>query len=550
MRLRQLTLTQFRLFEHVEIRFEDGLCAIVGPNGAGKSTILEGVAWSLFGAGAARRSEQSLRRVGAPPDAVTVAELHFEVGGSEYRVRRTLSPGSSQHADAPGSDVHAASPGGEVHAASAGEVHADAVLSAGVARDAQPVQAAAVANAQTELGGPSGLTAGSRAYHVLATGPADVTVAMTGLLRAGRERFMHACFTGRKELHLLAQLRPTGRIGFITRLLEQELAESEERLRTLGAAPDLLAQYTAELEQLRPQLAEAVAEAQRLHEDWSQKRQDVDTKLASYSKRMDELKQQIGRLSDGGAAASCPTCERPLGTGADPLRERLDDEYYIATQDVKWLVQRQRQLTQKPPDLVAAETRRSRLRASVDDRTSRAARCEQAMQELWTVASDRKRTAERLDALQRSGPAPAAPAEAWPLSPALLRALADRAGAAVALITNGEYDAISLDSDGRVHALAGGVPTPVVSGGDEDLIALALRLATMQLVQQKEAGPGMMLLDDPFGGMDEARQRRAMELLARLNGDHPQIIVTTRSPTLGELAPIVRYVPARPARDA
>jgi hypothetical protein len=376
---------------------------------------------------------------------------------------------------------------------------------------------------------------------VLATGPDAVTAAVTDLLQAGRERFMHVCFTGRRELHQLAQLRPAGRIAFIARLLDQELAQGEDRLQTLRPAPDLLAQYTAELERLRPELAAATAEAQRLHEDWSQKRQDVDTRLAAYRRRLDELKQQIGRLSEGGSAASCPTCDRPLGDDADRLIERLDDEYYIAAQDVKWLAQRERQLAHKPPDLIAAETRRGQLRAAVDDRTSRAARCEQAMQELWTVASDRQR-AERLGTQHRTGAAPAAaPGGDRTLSAALLRALAERAGAAVARITDGHYDAITLDDAGRVHALVGGEPTPVVSGSDEDLIAFALRLATMQLIQQQERGPGLLLLDMPFGGMDELRQQRGMEMLAELNGTFPQIIMTT----LTDLAPDVRNGPIR-----
>jgi DNA repair exonuclease SbcCD ATPase subunit len=338
----------------------------------------------------------------------------------------------------------------------------------------------------------------------------------------------------------LAQLRPAGRIAFIARLLDQELARGEDRLQTLRPAPDLLAQYTAELDRLRPQLAAAIGEAQRLHEDWSQKRQDVETRQAAYRRRLDELKQQIGRLSAGGSAASCPTCERPLGDGADRLIERLDDEYYITAQDVKWLTQRERQLSQKPPDLVAAETRCRQLRAAVDDRTSRAARCEQAMQELWTVASDRYRAAERLGMPHGTGTAPAIASPERLRSPALLH-LADLASAAVARITAGQYDAVTLDDHGRVHALVDGEPTPVVSGSDEDLIAFALRLATMQFVQQDMGGPGLLLLDVPFGGMDDMRQQRGMELLEEMTSTFPQIIVTT----LADLAPVMRNDPIR-----
>ncbi|HSJ06873.1 MAG TPA: AAA family ATPase [Longimicrobiales bacterium] len=506
MQLHRLRLTEFRQFEDAELAFDEGLMVLFGPSASGKSTLLEAVVWALFGAGSVRRSEESLRRVRAPDRVPAAVELEFTAAGRHCALRRSTT----------------------------GTQTADATLS---------------------LDG-----------HVVASGVDDVAAVVAGDLGILRDRFMHACFTGRKELHQLAQLGPVDRMRFLARTLgedasrtaraaggsgdgvadaiaalERELAESDERVRTLATAPDLLAQYTGELERLRPELQQAEAEAQRLHDDWAQKRQEVDTKLDAYARRAEELKRQIERLSREGDAGVCPTCERPLGPHAERMVARLDDEHYVNAQDTKWLLQRQRQLANKPPDLVQAETRQARLRASVDDRAQRAARCEQATQELWTVASERQRTVEQLEALKRD-PSIRRTRQPRTLRRETLGELADLAGWYLGRITGGRYTGIALTPDGRIYAVADGTPTPVVSGSDEDAIALVLRLATMQLAGAGQDEARVLLLDEPFGSMDADRRRRAVDVLRGLLTDCPQIIISTRQPDIGAQADHIRHV--------
>jgi DNA repair protein SbcC/Rad50 len=496
MRLRELRLRQFRQFEDATFPFADGLTVIHGRNGAGKSTVLEGVVWALCGTGSVRRSEQSLRRLGAPPGDPTTCELDFTAGAEAFTVRRVLT------------------------AAGSGATH------------------------EAEL---------RRGATLVADGAAAATAAVAAVLRADRDLLLHACFTGRKELQQLAQLRPAERLRMLARLLgraapheagadlpladavralEHELADATERMHALAAAPDLHAQYTAELEQLRAELAAAEARAEALHGEWSQKRQDVDTKLETYRRRSDELRLQIERLAAAGDAGSCPTCAQPLGAHVAALLTRLDEEVYAAAQDTKWLLQRRSQLGRKPPDLAEAETRRARLRSTVDDRAERAARCEQAMQELWTVAGEQKRTAERLELLRAAAPAARRGAAGQPLAPADLARIAATAGAYLERITGGMYDSLALEADGRVHAYLDGTAAPVVSGGDEDLIALVLRLATMGEAAAGSPHLDLLLLDEPFGAMDAVRVQRAAALLLELGSERPQRVIATRSDTL------------------
>ncbi|UCC71187.1 MAG: SMC family ATPase [Gemmatimonadota bacterium] len=89
MRLIRLALKNFRQHADTEIEFRPGLTGIIGPNGSGKSTILEAIAWTVYGAPAARGTKDTLRFNRAPGRSTVQAELEFELRGERYRVRRT-----------------------------------------------------------------------------------------------------------------------------------------------------------------------------------------------------------------------------------------------------------------------------------------------------------------------------------------------------------------------------------------------------------------------------------------------------------------------------
>jgi len=76
--------------------------------------------------------------------------------------------------------------------------------------------------------------------------------------------------------------------------------------------------------------------------------------------------------------------------------------------------------------------------------------------------------------------------------------------------------------------LEDGVPKPVISGGEEDLCNLVLRLAISQMIAER-AGQvfSLLILDEVFGSLDEARRANVMELLRRLNDRFEQVIVIT-----------------------
>jgi exonuclease SbcC len=76
--------------------------------------------------------------------------------------------------------------------------------------------------------------------------------------------------------------------------------------------------------------------------------------------------------------------------------------------------------------------------------------------------------------------------------------------------------------------LEDGLPKPVISGGEEDLCNLVLRLAISQMIAER-AGQAfsLLILDEVFGSLDDVRRGNVVELLRRINDRFEQVIVIT-----------------------
>jgi exonuclease SbcC len=159
MRLQTVRLQNFRQHVDSTIEFRRGLTGIIGPNGAGKSTILEAIAWAIYGASAARGTNDTIRFSRAQPRAKVLVDLVFELDSHEYRVTRTLN---------------------------AADLFVD-----------------------------NGITP-------LATGATAVTGYLQAKLGMTRQEFFNTYFTGQKELQFLAQMGPTERGKFLAQVLGYE----------------------------------------------------------------------------------------------------------------------------------------------------------------------------------------------------------------------------------------------------------------------------------------------------------------------------------------
>src|SRR5204862_6040533 len=67
-------------------------------------------------------------------------------------------------------------------------------------------------------------------------------------------------------------------------------------------------------------------------------------------------------------------------------------------------------------------------------------------------------------------------------------------------LTDGRYSELELDDEYNIIVLEDGVPKPVISGGEEDLANLVLRLAISQMIAER-AGQSfsLLVLDEVFG---------------------------------------------------
>jgi len=119
------------------------------------------------------------------------------------------------------------------------------------------------------------------------------------------------------------------------------------------------------------------------------------------------------------------------------------------------------------------------------------------------------------------------------LNAAMRPEIAERASAFLSDLTDARYDELDLDEQYNALVLEDGVPKPVISGGEEDLVNLVLRLAISQMVSERAGQPlSLLVLDEIFGSLDESRRYNVVDLLRGLAGRFPQVILITHIETV------------------
>jgi DNA repair protein SbcC/Rad50 len=121
------------------------------------------------------------------------------------------------------------------------------------------------------------------------------------------------------------------------------------------------------------------------------------------------------------------------------------------------------------------------------------------------------------------------------LNAALRPDLSDLASSFIRDLTNGRYTDLELDEDYAATLLDDGDPKAVISGGEEDVANLALRLAISQMIAERAGQPlSLLILDEIFGSLDEDRRTAVVELLRSLADRFPQVILITHIDSVRE----------------
>ena len=106
--------------------------------------------------------------------------------------------------------------------------------------------------------------------------------------------------------------------------------------------------------------------------------------------------------------------------------------------------------------------------------------------------------------------------------------MSELASAFLTELTDARYDELELDDSYNLTVLEEGVPKPVISGGEQDIANLCLRLAISQMIAER-AGQSfsLLILDEVFGSLDESRRQNVVSLLRGLQDRFEQVIVIT-----------------------
>lgn len=104
--------------------------------------------------------------------------------------------------------------------------------------------------------------------------------------------------------------------------------------------------------------------------------------------------------------------------------------------------------------------------------------------------------------------------------------LAERAAGFLQQLTRGRYADLELSEEYVATIVEDGEPKPVISGGEEDVVNLALRLAISQMIAERAGQPlSLLVLDEIFGSLDEERRESVLVLLRAIADRFPQVIV-------------------------
>ena len=310
-----------------------------------------------------------------------------------------------------------------------------------------------------------------------------------------------------------------------------------------------------ELERALARIQSAVAEVSTLSREiatkeqrFEQLRRELEAIPSGFDQaRYDELRRETDRLAPlyEQATRLSTQLEREAALLAD--RQRVDKEVQTLEARLATLVAARDEIRYSEQDYAslreaqeqaAAEARAAEL--SMAGATAELTAAERAVELATQAGQDLKRKQEQLDALQRDKRLHDELDRSFTdlrtdLNHALRPELSELASAFLAELTDHRYNELELDDQYNIVVLEDGRPKPVLSGGEEDLANLVLRLAISQMIAER-AGQSfsLLVLDEIFGSLDDTRRHNVVELLKRLQDRFEQVILITHIESVRE----------------
>jgi exonuclease SbcC len=338
--------------------------------------------------------------------------------------------------------------------------------------------------------------------------------------------------------------------------LAQEGTWWKKRADELRAEPEALRQAARRLAQVDRELQDAekaLAQAQAAAERWEELRREI----AEQTRRVRALRKDLASLPTGYDAERHRALEeirRNLHRQADEaarLEARLEGRPNLEARRARAMERRaaaegraasaRHALAELRYDADAHEAARAALERARSARERAVGLAERARAEAEAArarAEDARRRLEeqrrRVEELHGRRAAARLHEELATALDHLRTELNDRvrpelseiAGAFLAELTDGRYDELEIDESYELVVLDGGVRKPVLSGGEEDVANLVLRLAISQLIAERAGRTlNLLIFDEIFGGLDETRRDNVLRLLQRLQDRFAQVIL-------------------------
>ena len=102
-------------------------------------------------------------------------------------------------------------------------------------------------------------------------------------------------------------------------------------------------------------------------------------------------------------------------------------------------------------------------------------------------------------------------------------------------VTDGRYTGLEIDENYNVIVLDEGEEKPVISGGEEDIANLVLRIAISQMIAERAGQQlSVLFLDEVFGSLDLERRDSVINLLHKLEDRFDQVVLITHVETIRE----------------
>jgi len=319
------------------------------------------------------------------------------------------------------------------------------------------------------------------------------------------------------------------------RALVQEVTTLERRLMKVQLAVQELAQLGGE-----------IVEKETRHVSLGR---ELDALPAGYdAERHETLRRELDRLMPIDARATRLSAQIEREPSVSREREHVRGSVLALTERLRQLRERRDAMTVSEADFLALradydraaqQLRTAELAAAAAESDAIGARsaldrAEQATQELESrqrllgELNARKRLHDELDRAYTD--------LRTDLNFQLRPEISELASAFLSDLTDGRYGELELDDRYNIVVLEDGAVKPVISGGEEDLASLVLRLAISQMIAERAGQPfSLLILDEIFGSLDEVHRATVVDLLRHLGDRFEQVILITHIESVREM---------------